>query len=383
MAQLPAGDLGHTPILILALTRNELSHAVVTSLIDPEKYDARMRAPSGPDCDQKTCDYKPVHVKVNAFVRRLRFDQPQMLLDTQLTLRMEWNDPRLSYVNQSDNLPYVLLSKPSDIWLPDLFLSSEVRTERHDFLLPNVLIRLRPKGDVLYSTRISSKLNCLIDLAQFPFDSPVCELIAASYAHTTEDLVFWWNETDPVQINIKQISNDIYLDKVTTRSCTSTTATGEYTCIKAQFFLKRSLGIYVVKVYAPCVILVLITYAGFFVRHTVTAVRTLLHLFPTLLLAHYAFSFDKDLSNTMLHQWVIGCLIIAVSSLFEFIVLVYVHEVQRCEKLNSRAGGLAGSSFREDARQTIRHYPVSNLDILARVVFFIVIIIFNLAYFIY
>ncbi|XP_022650609.1 glutamate-gated chloride channel-like isoform X1 [Varroa destructor] len=364
-------------------TRNEKAHAIVTQLINPVRYDPRMQAQSGADCEHSTCDESPVHVKVNTFVRQMRFDQAQMLLDTQLIFRMEWNDPRLTYLDNSSHLPYVLLDKPSDIWVPDLFLSSEIRTDRHDFIIPNVLIRIYPNGDVLYSTRISSKLNCIVDLAHFPFDSPVCELTAASYAHTTDDLVFWWKEKEPIQIDraIKQISNDIHLDKVTTRSCTSSTTTGEYTCIKAQFFFKRNLGIYVVKIYAPCLFLLLIAYSGFFVKHTVSSVRSLLHLLPTLLLAHYSFSFDREFANTMVHQWIIGCLVIALGSLIEFLILIYMHEVQRCEKLNSRGVGLMGSSFKEDARQTMRHYPVSNLDILARVVFFIAIGIFNLAYF--
>lgn len=61
--------------------------------------------------------------------------------------------------------------------------------------------------------------------------------------------------------------------------------------------------------------------------------RSLLHLFPSLLLAHYSFSFEREFANTMVHQWIIGCLVIAVGSLIEFIVLIYMHEVQRCEKV--------------------------------------------------
>lgn len=79
---------------------------------------------------------------------------------------MEWNDPRLTYLDNSSHLPYVLLDKPSDIWVPDLFLSSEIRTDRHDFIIPNVLIRIYPNGDVLYSTR-SVKQACAVNTVNF------------------------------------------------------------------------------------------------------------------------------------------------------------------------------------------------------------------------
>lgn len=60
-------------------TRNEKAHAIVTQLIDPVRYDPRMQAQSGADCEHSTCDESPVHVKVNTFVRQMRFDQAQMV----------------------------------------------------------------------------------------------------------------------------------------------------------------------------------------------------------------------------------------------------------------------------------------------------------------
>ncbi|OQR70776.1 glutamate-gated chloride channel-like [Tropilaelaps mercedesae] len=60
------------------LTRNELAHVIVTRLTDPSRYDPRMRAQSGTDCERDTCDESPVHVKVNTYVRQMRFDQPRM-----------------------------------------------------------------------------------------------------------------------------------------------------------------------------------------------------------------------------------------------------------------------------------------------------------------
>ena len=46
--------------------------------------------------------------------------------------------------------------------------------------MPNILLRIYPNGDVLYSIRLSLTLACPMDLKYYPLDRQTCELQMAS-----------------------------------------------------------------------------------------------------------------------------------------------------------------------------------------------------------
>lgn len=98
----------------------------------------------------------------------------------QVTLRQLWSDPRLSFEDREGKIRYLILNDPSQIWLPDLFFANEKKAHFHNIVTPNIYLRISSNGDVLYSTRISLKLSCPMDLKKFPMDEQVCTLRVAS-----------------------------------------------------------------------------------------------------------------------------------------------------------------------------------------------------------
>lgn len=143
---------------------------------------------------------------------------------------------------------YLVLTEPNKVWRPDLFFKNEKEGHFHNIILPNVLLRIHPNGDVLYSIRISLVLACPMDLKYYPLDKQVCMIEMASctfifmsiyvlliYLHfnyfldgyTTEDLMFLWKETSPVQITTDLHLPRFTLEKYLTDYCTSKTNTGK------------------------------------------------------------------------------------------------------------------------------------------------------------
>ena len=57
--------------------------------------------------------------------------------------------------NSVNNITYLTLTEPEKIWKPDLFFSNEKEGHFHNIIMPNVLLRIYPNGQVLYSIRIS------------------------------------------------------------------------------------------------------------------------------------------------------------------------------------------------------------------------------------
>lgn len=97
----------------------------------------------------------------------------------QMTFREQWVDSRLRY-NNMEGIQYLTLTDPEKIWKPDLFFRNEKEGHFHNIIMPNVLLRIYPDGEVLYSIRISLVLSCPMDLKYYPLDRQSCEISMAS-----------------------------------------------------------------------------------------------------------------------------------------------------------------------------------------------------------
>lgn len=75
---------------------------------------------------------------------------------------------------------WLTLTEHNKIWKPDLFFSNEKSGHFHNIIMPNVLVRIKPNGDVLFSIRISLVLFCPMNLEFFPLDLQTCEIKMAS-----------------------------------------------------------------------------------------------------------------------------------------------------------------------------------------------------------
>ena len=46
--------------------------------------------------------------------------------------------------------------------------------------MPNILLRIHPNGEILYSIRLSLTLACPMDLKYYPLDRQTCSIAMAS-----------------------------------------------------------------------------------------------------------------------------------------------------------------------------------------------------------
>ena len=77
-------------------------------------------------------------------------------------------------------ISFLVLTEPDKIWKPDLFFNNEKDGHFHNIIMPNVLLRIFPNGNVLYSIRISLTLFCPMDLKYYPLDMQTCIIKMAS-----------------------------------------------------------------------------------------------------------------------------------------------------------------------------------------------------------
>lgn len=238
----------------------EAEKKILDSVLGKGNYDSRIRPPGANGTG-------PATVRHNFYIRSIsRLDDVSMEYTTQITFRQQWNDNRLVYDDQGGNIRYLTLTDPSRVWKPDIFFSNEKESHFHDMLMPNVLMRIYPNGDILYSIRITLVLACPMDLLYYPFDKQTCVIKIASYGYTTDDLVLLWKESNPVQVTKELILPRFTLTKFRTDICTSRTNTGEYSCIVARLVFQRETSYYINQVFCPCIVLVIVSWAAFWLE---------------------------------------------------------------------------------------------------------------------
>ncbi|XP_057680369.1 gamma-aminobutyric acid receptor alpha-like isoform X3 [Corythoichthys intestinalis] len=109
-----------------------------------------------------------------------------------LYLRHYWKDERLAFPsrnNQSRTFDSRLVKK---IWVPDVFFAHSKRSFIHDTTMENIMLRVYPDGNILYSVRVTVTSLCSMDFSSFPLDTQNCSLELESYAYNENDLMLYW-----------------------------------------------------------------------------------------------------------------------------------------------------------------------------------------------
>ncbi|XP_066507054.1 gamma-aminobutyric acid receptor subunit rho-3a isoform X2 [Hoplias malabaricus] len=109
-----------------------------------------------------------------------------------LYLRHYWQDDRLAFPssnNKSRTFDSRLVKK---IWVPDVFFVHSKRSFIHDTTMENIMLRVYPDGNILYSVRITVTALCSMDFSSFPLDTQNCSLELESYAYNENDLMLYW-----------------------------------------------------------------------------------------------------------------------------------------------------------------------------------------------
>lgn len=260
-----------SPTSTKGLREEEVERQILDQILRG-KYDTNIR-PSGIDAVNSE-----TKVRVNLMLNSVsKIDDFNMEYRVQLTLRMEWNDSRLSYynLNRTQNMKYLTIQDMKRVWIPDIYFINEKEAHFHSIIKPNFFIRIHPKGEVQFSCRLSLTLSCPMKLQLFPMDTQQCSILMSSYAWTIEDLDFNWRENDPVQLPDLSLPR-FSLRETKTSVCDSVTVTGVYSCIKVDFTLDRNFSFYLTQMYIPCVMLVIVSWVSFWLDENAVPARTAL-----------------------------------------------------------------------------------------------------------
>ncbi|XP_061579389.1 glycine receptor subunit alpha-2 isoform X8 [Cololabis saira] len=249
-------------------------------------------------------------------------------------LRQKWNDPRLAYSKYPDSSLDLDPSMLDSIWKPDLFFANEKGANFHDVTTDNKLLRIFKDGTVLYSIRLTLILSCPMDLKNFPMDVQTCTMQLESFGYTMNDLIFEWLENGAVQV-----SDGLTLPQFIMREekelgyCTKHYNTGKFTCIEVKFHLERQMGYYLIQMYIPSLLIVILSWVSFWINMDAAPARVALGITTVLTMTTQSSGSRASLPKVSyvkaIDIWMAVCLLFVFSALLEYAGVNFVSRQQK------------------------------------------------------
>ncbi|XP_059716503.1 glycine receptor subunit alpha-1 [Haemorhous mexicanus] len=244
-------------------------------------------------------------------------------------LRQQWNDPRLAYNEYPDDSLDLDPSMLDSIWKPDLFFANEKGAHFHEITTDNKLLRISRNGNVLYSIRITLTLACPMDLKNFPMDVQTCIMQLESFGYTMNDLIFEWQEKGAVQVaDGLTLPQFILKEEKDLRYCTKHYNTGKFTCIEARFHLERQMGYYLIQMYIPSLLIVILSWISFWINMDAAPARVGLGITTVLTMTTQSSGSRASLPKVSyvkaIDIWMAVCLLFVFSALLEYAAVNFV-----------------------------------------------------------
>ncbi|XP_076447087.1 glycine receptor subunit alpha-2-like isoform X2 [Babylonia areolata] len=290
---------------------------VLDILLVNSTYNARI----SPDYEQ---DY-PTNVAVQMHVLSIdTINEQSMDYSLNVYLRQRWVDPRLQFMNYSRaewlELDTKLMRK---VWVPDTFFRNEKKGAFHEVTVPNRLMHLYRNGTIYYSMRLSITLSCSMRLHRYPLDDQKCPMLIASYGYTMENIKYQWMSRKPIDFNDKMELPQYTIQDVLLGDCTKTyKETGSFSCVQADFVLQRDIGYYLIQVYVPSVLIVILSWVSFWLDVEAIPARISLGVLTVLTMTTQSTGARSSLPRVSyvkaIDVWMSTCLFFVFASLLEF-----------------------------------------------------------------
>ncbi|XP_076822591.1 gamma-aminobutyric acid receptor subunit alpha-6-like [Clavelina lepadiformis] len=250
--------------------------------------------------------------------------------------RQRWRDERLAFAsNSTQNINELVLNSKmvESVWTPDSFFRNGKKSIAHNTTVPNRLLRIDPKGNILYTMRLTVKAKCPMLLNDFPMDVHTCALLFSSYGYTKDEVeFFWYSENGAQPVDCPQSSsrlNQFELINYTWSSYVLHTVSGDYSVLETKFHLRRQMGYYVIQAYLPCVLIVILSQISFWINKEAVPARTVSGIMTVLSLTTLSISTRQSLPKvayaTALDWYMAVCFGFCFFALIEFATVNYFH----------------------------------------------------------
>ncbi|ESO83382.1 hypothetical protein LOTGIDRAFT_53634, partial [Lottia gigantea] len=353
---------------------------------------------------------KSTNIEVLLYVDSIdSINEARMDFTVSILLHLQWTDKRLVPFNVHKlfgNLTFLEIDSTNSkrIWVPDIFFPNEKKASFHDVMMANQMMRLYPSGKIVYISRLSMTLSCPMNLRNYPFDKQRCSVEIMSFGYTEDKLQLTWinasKPLEPVSVNTYVELPQFEVTGYGPGACQrSYHRTGNQSCLQANFYLERNIGYYVVQMYIPSVLIVMLSWISFWLTVNSVPGRISLGVLTVLTMTTQSTGVNNALPRVSytkaIDVWMSTCLVFVFSALLEFAV---VNVLSRKDDLNefSLRGVFTIPKDLENGEVSVPLDPYSDpkpvrrgivyamyLDVASRIIFPSIFILFIICYWAY
>ncbi|XP_001505750.1 gamma-aminobutyric acid receptor subunit alpha-6 [Ornithorhynchus anatinus] len=263
--------------------------------------------------------------------------------------RQTWIDERLKFRGPTEilRLNNLMVSK---IWTPDTFFRNGKKSIAHNMTTPNKLFRIMQNGTILYTMRLTINADCPMRLVNFPMDGHACPLKFGSYAYPKSEIIYTWKKGPLYSVEVPQESSSLLqydLIGQTVSSETIKSNTGEYIIMTVYFHLQRKMGYFMIQIYTPCIMTVILSQVSFWINKESVPARTVFGITTVLTMTTLSISARHSLPKvsyaTAMDWFIAVCFAFVFSALIEFAAVNYFTNLhaQRAKRKAAKAAALA------------------------------------------
>ncbi|PAV55736.1 hypothetical protein WR25_04116 [Diploscapter pachys] len=219
------------------------------------------------------------------------------------------------------------------IWVPDTFFPNEKKSFFHEATSHNSFLRIDNEGNVLRSIRLTVTANCPMNLLSFPLDKQVCALEVESYGYDLIDIVYHWHGenavtiAEDVELAHFSVSEPRFIERVISLT------TGNYSRLTAYFEFKRNIGFYLIQIYFPSSLIVVISWVSFWLNREAVQARVAIGVNTVLTMTTLMTSTNSSLPKVSyvksLDIFLGVCFFIVFASLLEYAAIGYLMKRNR------------------------------------------------------
>lgn len=248
-----------------------------------------------------------------------------------ILLHLSWYDHRFSKYeikNIDEGFVEIDAKNLEKLWVPDLYFPNEKRAYYHNVLMPNKMLRIYKGGDVSYSTRLSMTLSCPMDFRNYPFDTQTCKIIIESFSYNDGNIILAWtnNSKGPILLdeNTRSMPQFEVLSVDTKEFSAARRNLGNHSGLVVEFKLARNVGYYLVQMYIPSVLVVVLSWISFWLNVNAVPGRVSLGVLTVLTMTTQSSAVNASLPHVSYTKaidiWMSTCLMFVSFALVEFAV---------------------------------------------------------------
>ncbi|PAV55863.1 hypothetical protein WR25_24950 [Diploscapter pachys] len=286
-------------------------------------------------------DGSPLVVEIDILIRSMGpISEQNMEFSLDCYFRQKWLDKRLAFNQAYSSKPEIPLASKmlKDIWVPDTFIRNGRKSYLHTLTVPNILFRVRYDGQVHVSQR------CPMYLRKFPMDIQACPIEIGSLGYFTDDMVYKWKDVEYEAT----MGNMLSQYKILTKHKTEMNLTDSrypnrnLSVLKVYFKLQRQQGYYVLQIYTPCTLLVVMSWVSFWINKEASPARVALGIMTVLSMSTLGFGLRTDLPkvshHTALDIYILSCFGFVFCAMIEYAVINYAQIVYIRKKIHDLQG---------------------------------------------